>query len=106
MEFHDLMQLIEQAAASVATKQAIESTIPPVLAPLADELPILKKIPALRYIRSRPTSETTSSRARCKLFLLRRCYGSSASRDPNLPSRGRTGIMPSSLKSTSNEHAD
>lgn len=48
MEFHDLMQLIEQAAASVATKQAIESTIPSVLAPLADELPILKKIPALR----------------------------------------------------------
>lgn len=48
MEFHDLMQLIEQAAASVAAKQAIESTIPPILAPLADELPILKKIPALR----------------------------------------------------------
>ena len=48
MEFHDLMQLIEQAALSVAAKQAIESTIPPVLESLANELPILKKIPALR----------------------------------------------------------
>ena len=48
MAFYDLMQLIEQTALSVAAKQAIESTIPSVLDPLANELPILKKIPALR----------------------------------------------------------
>lgn len=48
MESPDLMQLIGQVAASVAAKQAIESTVPSVLDSLANELPILRKIPALR----------------------------------------------------------
>lgn len=48
MESYDLMQLIGQAAATVAAKQVGDATIPSVLTPLADALPILKKIPALR----------------------------------------------------------
>ncbi len=46
--FHNLMQLLEHTAESVVLKQGIDMTIPSVLGPLSDRLPILKRIPALR----------------------------------------------------------